>query len=121
MDVLDGEVGRLRSWYEALGDALVAERPAPAPDHRDLQGRLRILRCAREAIARGDDAGIRLGLGLLWASQHLDNIRRLESHLIAPASDLAGQPPERPNLRPREYARARPPRQAHAKDATAGR
>jgi uncharacterized membrane protein YccC len=120
MDALDGEVFRLRSWYVALGDALVADRPAPAPEHRDPEDHLRVLRCAHEAIAREDDAGTRLGLGLLWASQHLDNLRRLEFHLIGPASDLAGQPPDQPHLRRREYARAEPPHQAHAEDATAG-
>jgi uncharacterized membrane protein YccC len=120
-DGLDGELRRLRSWYVALGDALVADRPAPPPDHGDPEDHLRVLRCAHEAIAREDEAGIRLGLGLLWASQHLDNLRRLESHLIAPASDLAGQPPERPYLRQREYVRARLPHQGHAEDATASR
>jgi hypothetical protein len=121
MDALDRELHRLRTWYAALGDALVADRPAPPPDLRDQEGRLRVLRCAHEAIAREDEAGIRLGLGLLWASQHLDNLRRLESHLIAPASDLAGQPPERPYLRQREYVRARLPHQEHAEDATTRR
>jgi hypothetical protein len=107
MEAIDGEVRRLRSWYVALGEALVADRPAPAPDHGDLEGRRRVLRSAQDAIAREEEAGIRLGLRLLWASQHLDNLRRLESRLTAPASDLAGQPPERPYPRRREYVRAR--------------
>jgi uncharacterized membrane protein YccC len=121
MDAIDGEVRRLRSWYVALGEALVADRPAPAPDHGDPEGRRRVLRGAQEAIAREEEAGIRLGLGLLWASQHLDNLRRLEFHLIAPASDLAGQQPEQPRLPDGENAHAGPPHQVPAKDATAGR
>ncbi|MDX6698599.1 MAG: hypothetical protein QOE65_1996 [Solirubrobacteraceae bacterium] len=90
VDALDGEVRRLRSWYSALGDALLEARPAPPPRHRDMDGRLRVLRCAHEAVAREDAAGVGLGLGLLWAGQQLDDLRRLESQLVAPAGELAG-------------------------------
>jgi hypothetical protein len=34
-----------------------------------------------EAITAGDKRAIRPALVLLWASQHLDNLWRLESHL----------------------------------------
>jgi uncharacterized membrane protein YccC len=86
---LDREIGQLRSWYQALGDALVDVRPALPPHDRDLEGRLMVARRVHEAVARGDVAGIRLALGWLWASQQLDNLRRLESHLIGPVGDLA--------------------------------
>jgi uncharacterized membrane protein YccC len=91
-EVLDGEVARLRAWYLGLANALVDGRPAPSPDHQDRDARRTVLRYAHDAIGRGDEAGIRFGLGLLWVSQHLDNLRRLESHLAAPATDLAGPP-----------------------------
>jgi len=32
---------------------------------------------------------IRPALGLLWASQHLDNFWRLEAHLAEPAAEAA--------------------------------
>jgi hypothetical protein len=35
----------------------------------------------REAVASGDKTKLRPALVLLWASQHLDNLWRLESHL----------------------------------------
>ena len=96
MDALDGEVRRLRSWYAGLGEAVVAARPAPPPDHGDPEDRLGVLRCAQAAVARGDQAGIQLGVGLLWAGQHLDNLRRLESVLAGPADGLVSpQPAER--------------------------
>jgi uncharacterized membrane protein YccC len=89
LGTLDREVRQLRSWYQALGDALVDAGPAQPPHHRDLEGRLMVARRVHEAVARGDMPGIRRALGLLWASQQLDNLRRLESHLIGPAGDLA--------------------------------
>jgi hypothetical protein len=32
---------------------------------------------------------------LVWSSQHLANLRRLELELIDPANELAGHPPEK--------------------------
>ena len=92
-DALDGEIRRLRSWYAALGETVVAARPAPPPDHGDREDRLSVLRCAQSAIARGDQAGVRLGVGLLWAGQHLDNLRRLESVLAGAADGLVSPQP----------------------------
>ena len=40
-------------------------------------------------------AEVRLAAGLLFAAQHLDNLRRLELQLVGPAAELAGQPPEK--------------------------
>ena len=57
----------------------------PALDYqsltRDAEGRRRLLACVREAAAAGDETKLRPALVLLWASQHLDNLWRLESHL----------------------------------------
>jgi uncharacterized membrane protein YccC len=85
-DVLDGEVRRLHAWYVALGDAIVAAEPPPPPDDRDPELRLRILAYVRETVARDDEAGIRFAVGLLWATQHLDNLRRLEVELAGSAA-----------------------------------
>ncbi len=86
-DALDGEVQALRSWCITLGDALVNATPVPPPHLRDAEGRRRVLRCVREALSRGDETRIRPALGLLWASQHLDNLARLESHLAQAAAE----------------------------------
>jgi hypothetical protein len=101
IDIVEAEVRRLHSWYMALGEAVADGRPPPPADDADPEGRLRILRCARESGARGDEAGVRLAVGLLFAAQHLDNLRRLEFQLVAPAAELAGQPPEKRTSYPR--------------------
>ncbi|MCW2919882.1 MAG: protein of unknown function YccS/YhfK [Actinomycetia bacterium] len=78
---LDAEVHALRSWYIALGDTLVHATEVPPPHVRDADGRRRLLECVHAAVADGDEMTVRAALTLLWASQYLDNLWRLESHL----------------------------------------
>ena len=83
---LDGELHALQSWYVALGYALVNSRPVPPPHIRDAEGSSRLLACVREAARDRDKATVKAALVLLWASQHLDNLWRLEAHLGERAS-----------------------------------
>jgi uncharacterized membrane protein YccC len=78
---LDGELHALQSWYVTLGYALVRERSVPPPHVRDTEGIGRLLACVRDSARDGDGATVKAALVLLWASQHLDNLWRLESHL----------------------------------------
>ncbi|MEA2442982.1 MAG: hypothetical protein QOJ12_274, partial [Thermoleophilales bacterium] len=76
-------------WYTSLGDAVVDVRTPPPQDQPDTGGRRRALDCARRAVAEDDGASIGPTLSLLWASQHLDNLWRLEARLAEPAADAA--------------------------------
>jgi hypothetical protein len=78
---LDREMHALQTWYVALGYALVNDRPVPPPHIRDIEGRSRLLACVREAASGRDKPTVHAALVLLWASQHLDNLWRLEAHL----------------------------------------
>jgi uncharacterized membrane protein YccC len=78
---LDREIHALQSWYVAFGYALVNRRPAPPPHIRDADGRGRMLACVRESTRDRDEAMVQAALALLWTSQHLDNLWRLEAHL----------------------------------------
>jgi len=78
---LDRELHGLQSWYVTLGYALVNSRPFPPPHIRDTEGSGRLLACVRAAARGRDEATVRAALVLLWASQHLDNLWRLEAHL----------------------------------------
>jgi uncharacterized membrane protein YccC len=78
---LDRELHALQSWYVALGYALVNDRPVPPPHIRDTEGRSRLLECVQRATRGNDQKAAQAAVVLLWASQHLDNLWRLEAHL----------------------------------------
>jgi len=78
---LDRELDALQSWYVTLGDALVNGRRVPSPHIRDAEGGSRLLACVREATRGRDKATVNAALVLLWSSQHLENLWRLETHL----------------------------------------
>jgi len=86
---LDGEIHALRSWYVTLGDSFIHSTAVPPPHIRDNEGRSRLLDCVRAAVAGGDKTKVRSALVLLWASQHLDNLWRLESHLGRSAAEAS--------------------------------
>jgi uncharacterized membrane protein YccC len=89
---LDGEVNAARAWYVTLGDSLLHASPVPPPHVRDAEGRRRLLDCVRDAVAGTDETKRRPALALLWASQHLDNLWRLEGYLGRHATE-ASRPP----------------------------
>jgi uncharacterized membrane protein YccC len=81
---LDRELEELHRWYTGLGEALVDGAGPPAQHEPDTRGRRRVLQCAHEAVTAEDHAQIAPALSLLWASQYLDNLWRLEAHLAQP-------------------------------------
>jgi hypothetical protein len=78
---LDRELHALHSWYVTFGYVLVNRRPVPPAHIRDTEGGSRLLGCVRDAARSHDRATVKTALVLLWASQHLDNLWRLEAHL----------------------------------------
>jgi uncharacterized membrane protein YccC len=78
---LDRELHALQSWYVSLGYALTNNRAVPPPHIRDDDGRRRLVACVRDAAQSRDKATVHAALVLLWASQHVDNLWRLEAHL----------------------------------------
>ena len=84
---LNDEIQALRSWYITLGDSFVHSTEIPPPHVRDSQGRKRLLDCVRVAVAGGDRTKVPSALNLLWVSQYLDNLWRLESHLGRTAAE----------------------------------
>jgi uncharacterized membrane protein YccC len=104
---LDAEAHAVRAWYVTLGDALVHDTAIPTPHIRDPAGRERLLDCVHDAIAGRDKRQVGPALVLLWGSQHLDYLWRLESHLgrHAPQSMISTSAPE--GRRPASHARSR--------------
>jgi len=84
---LNDEIQALRSWYITLGDSFAHSTEIPPPHVRDSQGRRRLLDCVRVVVAGGDRTKVPSALRLLWVSQYLDNLWRLESHLGRTAAE----------------------------------
>jgi uncharacterized membrane protein YccC len=78
---LNRELYALQSWYVGLGYAMVNGQAVSPPHIRDREGSARLLACVRDATRGRGTETIKRGLVLLWASQHLDNLWRLEAHL----------------------------------------
>ena len=100
---LEQNVLALRAWYVTLGDSLVNGTAVPPPEHRDPAARKRLLHCTRAAISRGQPDEARNALLVLWASEHLDMLWRLEDHLgrmPEPAPEAAGRPADAPAAAP---------------------
>jgi hypothetical protein len=78
---LEQNVLALRAWYVTLGDSVVNGTAVPPPELRDPAARQRLLHCTRAAISGGPPAVARDALVVLWASEHLDTLWRLEERL----------------------------------------
>jgi uncharacterized membrane protein YccC len=85
-DSLDRQVQAVRSWYVTLGDSLAHGTSVPPPQRADPAERSRLLKYVRDSTASTDRGALRAALPVLWASQHLDMLRRLEVHLAEEAA-----------------------------------
>jgi uncharacterized membrane protein YccC len=78
---LDRELGALQTWYSAFGFALItggALPPAHTPDGQDAR---QLLSCVRDAERDRSNGTVNAAVALLLASQHLQNLSRLETFL----------------------------------------
>jgi hypothetical protein len=96
---LDQNVLALRAWYVTLGDSVVNGTAVPPPERRHPEARKRLLQCTREAISGGQPAVARNALLVLWASEHLDMLWRLEERL-GRGQDAGPPAPDRPTAAP---------------------
>lgn len=91
---LGTDVEALRFWYLSLSAALV-DRTAISQTHpRDEPDGVEVVRCVSRAFAAGDKTVVGPALSLLWASQHLDNLRQLGVQLTQATAELL-RPAER--------------------------
>jgi uncharacterized membrane protein YccC len=95
-EALDGQVQAVRSWYVTLGDSLANGTSVPPPQGAEQPGRGQVLQYVREALGGDDPAALRSAFLMLWTSQHLDMLRRLEAHLGAQAVAAAATLPAVP-------------------------
>ena len=77
---LDRELQAVETWYSALGLALTNGGDLPPPQIHDTEGARQLLSCVRDA-AHDNGQATNAGVALLLASEHLDNLLRLETLL----------------------------------------
>jgi hypothetical protein len=109
--ILEPDLNAIHSWYVTLGYALVNSRPVPPPHSHDADGSSRLLACVRDSARGTDNAAVKAALVLIWTSQHLDNLWRLEAHLSERANAVRAAPADEgalQRLRPALSGRLRP-------------
>jgi hypothetical protein len=89
---LDRELGALQTWYSAFGFALMSGGALPPPHIPDEQDARQLLSCVRDAAQDRGPATVNAALALLVASQHLENLSRLETLLSERASAIRTAP-----------------------------
>jgi uncharacterized membrane protein YccC len=88
-EALASDVDALHSWYLSLADALAERTAIPPAPSRDDAGDGTVARCVRQTLVAGDDSTVGPAISLLWASEHVDNLRRLGAQLVKAASELS--------------------------------
>ena len=87
-----GTADRVTGWYDALATTMITggELPQPLADDTAADGRL--IRAVRRDLLGDDDAASATAVRMIWTSDHLDVVRRLQAAIISPARATAGQP-----------------------------
>jgi uncharacterized membrane protein YccC len=87
-----GTTERVTDWYDSLATTIVTggELPEPLADDQAADGRL--VRAVRPDLLGDDDTASATAVRMIWTSDHLDVVRRLQAAIIAPARATAGQP-----------------------------
>jgi uncharacterized membrane protein YccC len=96
---LEGELNAMQAWYVSLGRALTESRTVQPAHLPDLDGRRRLLDCIGNAARSRDKPTVHAALLLLWAAEHLESQRRLETYIATHANAQWAQQPERRRLR----------------------
>jgi hypothetical protein len=87
-DDLDRELGAVQTWYSAFGFALITGGALPPPHSPDEQGARQLLSCVRDAARDRGNGTVNAGVALLLASEHLENLSRLETLLTERANAI---------------------------------
>ncbi len=87
-----GTAERVTGWYDGLATTIITggELPEPLADDQAADGRL--IRAVRPDLLGDDDTASATAVRIIWTSDHLDVVRRLQAAIISPARATAGQP-----------------------------
>jgi len=90
-EILD-TADRVTGWYDGLATTMITggELPQPLADDKAADGRL--IRDVGRDLLGDDDRASATAVRMIWTSDHLDVVRRLQAAIIAPAHATVGQP-----------------------------
>jgi hypothetical protein len=83
---LDRELRALQAWYSAFGFALMSGGALPPPHIQDREDARQLLSCVRDAVRSRGKPTVNGALALILASEHLENLSRLETLLSESAN-----------------------------------
>jgi uncharacterized membrane protein YccC len=87
-----GTADRVTGWYDGLATTMITggELPQPLADDKAADGRL--VRDVRRDLLGDDERASATAVRMIWTSDHLDVVRRLQAGIISPARATVGQP-----------------------------
>ena len=72
----------VKGWYDDLAVSLTDRRPLPDPMSRDEAAAFRMVDALRNDLRSDDGRATETAVRVLWTSDHLDRVRRLEGAII---------------------------------------
>ena len=80
-----GTADRVTGWYDSLATTMITggELPQPLADDTAADGRL--VRAVRRDLLGDDGTATATAVRMIWTSDHLDVVRRLQAAIISPA------------------------------------
>ena len=86
-----GTAERVTGWYDALATTMITGGELPQPLAHDTAANGRLIRAERHDLLGDDSRASATAVRMIWTSDHLDVVRRLQAAIISPAHATAGQ------------------------------
>jgi uncharacterized membrane protein YccC len=87
-----GTAERVTGWYDALAATMITGGELPQPLAHDKAADGRLVRAVRRDLLGDDGRATATAVRMIWTSDHLDVVRRLQAAILSPARATAGRP-----------------------------
>jgi hypothetical protein len=85
------KVGLVTGWYDRFALSLIGRGTVPEPLAPDEAGDDRLVEAVGRDLRGSDGEATATGVRVIWTSDHLDAVRRLQDSIVAPAQAAVGQ------------------------------
>ena len=80
-----GTADRVTGWYDSLATTMITGGELPQPLAHDQAADSRLVRAVRRDLLGDDGTASATAVRMIWTSDHLDVVRRLQAAIISPA------------------------------------